>query len=472
MTRGGRGRGQWLWAVAVLALFVGLRAYHLGAPLLDHSDWRQADTASIARFYYLEGVRLLHPQVLYDGPGPNYVQVELPLGEALAAEAAHLFGWSAALLHATAVALSTGSLVALYFLLRLEVGRRAAVWGSLLYAISPLAVYYGRAFQAEPAMMCFGLLALWAFSAWSRRPTVRRLVVASALLALAIAAKLPNAILGLPILALALRRRSLRRPLSLLLALGLPYVAAGLYTVVSGRTASGQGAFVSRVAVALFTQPGWQEGSPAVAHFWIHNLLVGAAGVGMAILLPLGTLALPRSARGFVVAWALALLFWCLFIVTRIRQDYYLLPCCPFLAAVGGVALDTAWRKRRRLLAVVGVAALSLVVVADLLYLPPLYRVDRATGQLALAMDQACPRGPVVVGTGNSAILYAAWREGWRTAAIDRAELQQWARAGATVVVPLAATISPGAQSWLAAHTRLESPGGVPLYVVSDCAVS
>ncbi len=454
----------------MLVLFIALRAYHLGAPLLDHSDWRQSDTASIARFYYLQGVRLLHPQLLYDGPGPNYVQVELPLGEALAAEAAHVFGWSAALLHATAIALSAGSLLALYFLLRLELGERAALWGALLYAISPLAIFYGRAFQAEPAMMCFGLWALWAFSSWSRRPTGGRLALASALFALAIAAKLPNAILGLPILVLLLRRGSARRSWPLLLALGLPYLAAGLYTGVSGMMARGQGAFVSRLAVALFTQPGWQEGSPAVTQFWIHNLVIGAAGWGMAALLPWGLLAVPRAARGFMIAWGVALLVWCLVIVTRIRQDYYLLPCCAFLAAVGGAALDAAWRDRRRLLAVAAAAAVGLVVLADVLFLPPLYRQDTATGQLAQAMDQACPAGPVVVGTGNSAILYAAWREGWRTAAIDSAELQAWSRAGATVLLPLGAPLTPAAKGWLAAHARQESASGTPLYVLPNCA--
>lgn len=447
---------------------MALRAYHLGAPLLDHSDWRQGDTASIARFYFLQGVRWLHPQVLYGGPGPNYVQVELPIGEAMAAWAAHLFGWGPTVLHGTAVVLSAVSLVGLYGLLRLELGRRAALWGAALYALAPLAVFYGRAFQAEPAMMCFGLLALWAFSAWAHAPSPARLALASGLFALAIAAKLPNAILGLPILALMMRRAQGRPPTGALVALALPYGAAAAYTLATGRTASGQGAFVTRIALAILTNPTWQEGATAVAHFWTHNLLVGAAGVGMAVLLPLGALALPASARGFMLAWGVALLLWCLFIVSRIRQDYYLLPCCPFFAAMGGGALAHLFERRPRAWAALGVATLLMVLWADATFLPPLYRLDSATGAVGQAIDQACPSGPVVVGTGNPALLYAAWRSGWRTNSVTLPALRGWAASGATVVAPLGAPVAPAAQAWLAAHAERVAAAGTILYRL-DC---
>lgn len=464
-----RKTAAWMAPLVILLLFVLLRAYHLGAPILDHSDWRQADTASIARFYYLEGVRLLHPQVLYDGPGPNYAQVELPIGEALAAMAAHLFGWSSALLHGVAIALSVGSLIALYFFVRLEVGNRAAGWAALLYALAPLGIFYGRAFQAEPAMMCFGLVALWAFSAWSHRPSAGRLVFASALFAVAIAAKLPNAILGLPILWILLRGRSGRWLVRLVLALGLPYVLAGVYTAASGLSATDHGDFVTRIALAVLTKPNWQEGGPRIAAFWSHNLLLGAAGWGMAVLAPFGLVALPPKARGAFFAWGVALLVWCVLLVSRIRQDYYLLICVPFLAAVGGVALDAAFRRGRRLGVAAAVLAVGLIVLADVRFLPPLYRLDRATWAVAQVIDAACPTGPVVVGTENPAVLYAAWREGWRTSAIGVAQLRSWIQSGATVVVPLGASVSPGAQGWLLANARAVSGGGTRLYVVGAC---
>ena len=54
---GGRpGAAHWLALGAVLCAFVALRLYHGGAPLVDDSAWRQADTASEAWFFIHKGL--------------------------------------------------------------------------------------------------------------------------------------------------------------------------------------------------------------------------------------------------------------------------------------------------------------------------------------------------------------------------------------------------------------------------------
>ncbi len=457
--------------VTIMLLFIALRSYHIGAPLLDHSDWRQSDTASITRFYYLDGINLLRPQVLYDGPGPNYIQAEFPIGEALTAELAHVVGWSNTLLHSVAIGLSAISLIALYLLLHQEFGASVAAWGALFYALSPLAIFFGRAVQPEPAMMCFGLLALWLFSAWAHRPSGGRLLLACLAFALAILAKLPNAILGLPILFFLLRRFSWKRPGQWVWPLGLPYIPAILYTAAAGLGATGQGDFVTRILIALFTQPGWQEGTSAITAFWRHNLLAGVAGWGMALAAPLGLLVCDRRGRIWMAAWGFALLIWCVVVVSRIRQDYYLLICVPWFAATAGIAMEWLWRTKRAVLApIASVVAVGLIVLSAVQFLPPLYRLDEGTQVLAQAMDRVCPSGPVVVGTENPALLYAAWRHGWRTSVVGARSLGAWLAEGATLVVPLGASITREGQAWLTTHARrLTDSEGSVLYVLDDC---
>jgi hypothetical protein len=53
------------------------RAATYKAPLLDHHGWRQADTASIARNFYREGMNVLYPQIDQRG-GRQVGYVETP----------------------------------------------------------------------------------------------------------------------------------------------------------------------------------------------------------------------------------------------------------------------------------------------------------------------------------------------------------------------------------------------------------
>jgi 4-amino-4-deoxy-L-arabinose transferase-like glycosyltransferase len=42
-------------------------------------EWRPADLAAIALNYYRNGFDFLHPQILWGGNGPGYVEMEFPL---------------------------------------------------------------------------------------------------------------------------------------------------------------------------------------------------------------------------------------------------------------------------------------------------------------------------------------------------------------------------------------------------------
>ena len=61
----------------MLLLGLALRLRGLHDPILDHPGWRQGDTAAIARNFATLDLNPLHPQTDYDGPPPNYVELEL-----------------------------------------------------------------------------------------------------------------------------------------------------------------------------------------------------------------------------------------------------------------------------------------------------------------------------------------------------------------------------------------------------------
>src|SRR5215469_12512527 len=87
---GGRRTGVAL--LAILLLGAMLRLYGIHNPIIDHPGWRQGDEASIARNFALLDNNILHPQTDYDGPPPNYVELELQIVPYLAAGLYKIFG--------------------------------------------------------------------------------------------------------------------------------------------------------------------------------------------------------------------------------------------------------------------------------------------------------------------------------------------------------------------------------------------
>src|SRR2546423_9563653 len=78
-----------LGAILVLALLLRLKGIH--NPILDHPACRQGDTAAIARNFATLEYNLLRPQTDYNGPSPNYVDLELQIVPFLAATLYKLF---------------------------------------------------------------------------------------------------------------------------------------------------------------------------------------------------------------------------------------------------------------------------------------------------------------------------------------------------------------------------------------------
>ena len=72
---------------AVLLLALALRLHGIHDPILDHPAWRQGDTAAIARNFPRLRFDIMYPQTLYNGPPPNYVELELQIVPFLAAVA-------------------------------------------------------------------------------------------------------------------------------------------------------------------------------------------------------------------------------------------------------------------------------------------------------------------------------------------------------------------------------------------------
>ena len=426
-----RGRLAALLLIVVLGLL--LRLYGLHNPILDHPGWRQGDEAAIARNFFELQNNIFYPQTDYDGPPPNYVELELQVVPYLAAQAYRVFGVHEVFGRLLAIAFSVATIPILYLLGARLFCPRAGLFAALLFAIAPGAVYYGRAIIPESDMLFFSCLALLFWWRWIGQWRRVDLLWAIVFAALAWLAKPPALLLLAPLAAAAVvRLRGRPRSdwlLSALLVLSLvPYKLYfdHLRAIAEWHWASG---IVSKHVVPTLAR---ELSSPAA--------FVAGLQSTFALLKPLATTVLgpvlfalvllaaflqrPRPgdpARSvFFGAWFAALCAYAFAVVNVERVDYYFVPFIPFAALYAGGALDrllslqSPQGLRSRGTAAGLAAALFFTLYINMLEIHAYYTWSRpvfaAAGELRTALE---PNTLIVMGHYDPSVLYTIGHRGW-----------------------------------------------------------
>jgi len=180
--------------IVILGIF--LRSYKIHEKLGDWHSWRQADTASVAKEYVKAGkIDLFYPKFhdLSSIPsGQNnpegWRMVEFPLRDGLHAWISMQFPdygfleWGRTL----SIIFSTTTIVIIYLIVLPLSGSVAALASSLVFAILPYNMFYGRVILPEPMLVMFTMLTLFAYIRYtdSRKLVWYATTLASLILAL------------------------------------------------------------------------------------------------------------------------------------------------------------------------------------------------------------------------------------------------------------------------------------------------
>ncbi len=422
---------MWIWPLAVMIFGFVLRTHHADVPLVDTSDWRQTDTATIAYFFYHDGIALLHPQLWHDGPGPDYTQLEFQITPAIVALLAHVFGYGRVLLHLVADGFFSLAVLPLWDLTQRRFGRGAAAWVVLVYTLLPLGIFFGRVFQPEPAQVFFGILSFWAVERWATRRTARWYVLSMVIASLAVLAKLPNGMI-LPALAaftledVLWRWREMLRLRRLLEVAGLTLVPAGAgaaYTLIQGAVAGSGSHYVNFIVTSLGN--AYIAGSSSLAHFAWHNVLGMAITPGGLAAGVVGAWVLARRPRvTWVWAWGVGIAIYAVVVLRAIRFQYYLMPILPWVALMAGIGLDHLARRVPELLPralrlypqIAAVCLVGSLLAGGLFQIQGYWPPYMTWYQQGTALDRTLPPGVTVIlsGTFNPTLLYYARRHGYR----------------------------------------------------------
>lgn len=436
----GYGARLWPYALcAILLLALGLRLHGLHDPILDHPGWRQGDTASIARNFARLRYDIMYPQTTYNGAPPHYVELELQILPFLAATLYKFFGVHPIFGRLIAIAFSLGTIVVLAAFGRwLFASRLAGLGAAFAYAVFPGALYYGRTFTPDGAMVFFLTAALYAVARLLLEdPTLapRALARTTALLTFAYLAK-PVAVAGLLVVVGLLweRRRAGHptRPTAALVLLAVPLLILWIYdrrvtSYAEWHWASGitQLHVLPALRAALTTPAGFALKLQQLRTVFdlLRATMLGPIGL---VLTAVGFALLPSSrtrSTTLLWAWLVGGALYAYAVVTVERVDYYLLLLLPMAAlAVGAVLYRFVATVRgavdapapRRALLVLPVAVALAMVSQGRAAVAPYYHYSRSAYRGARTLDRLLPRRTlVVIGHYGPDLQYYVDRFGW-----------------------------------------------------------
>jgi len=393
---------------------------------MDHPQWRQGDTAAIARNFAQLDFNIFYPQTDYDGPPPNYVELELQIVPYLAAIGYKIFGVHEVFGRLISIGFSLGTVVVIaYFGRWLFESAFVGLVAALLFAIFPGSIYYGRTFMPDTAMTFFFTLALYASARTLLAPAGKTIpwkeIGCAALLALAFLAKPVSALAIVPLACIGrLRSLVVIVPAAISLWLYLREVnshaewhwASGitrehvipslLQALVSPH------AFVAKSVVLLTTIPSM-----------LSTTMLGPVGFALAVL---GFLTPLRSRSNVLLySWLVAAVLYAFVVVTVERVDYYLYPVLPLAALAGGAFIRTfaaLWSEaseRLQNVALAGAAVALIVVIGDnAAQIQPYYYYKRTVYLEARRLHTLlAPGALVVMAHYDPSILYYMQHKGW-----------------------------------------------------------
>jgi 4-amino-4-deoxy-L-arabinose transferase-like glycosyltransferase len=424
-------RGKWLLILIVVAAFV-VRLIGIDQPFIDPWSWRQSDVAAIARNYLENGFHFTRPQIDWAGNQPGYVGTEFPILPFLAAifyKGAGVQEWIGRI---EGVLFFVAALPFFFGLVRRIFGEVVAVWATFFYAFAPLGIAASRAFMPDVPSLSLAIIGMYFFLRWVEENRFRWLIWSALHLSLAFLIKLPTAIIGAPILYLAVAavydRRKFsaedgghRPPLQVLLARWELWFFAAVVLVPSAVWYW----HAYRIAERFYPHHFFGAGGFRImnlAWYWqlVRQTVFSSLSLTLFVFAVFGAAIAPRGKFTRMFHWwFVAMLLFVVFAGYGNRHQWYQLPLVPIAAVFAGCAC--AWfaartQFPRKLLALGAVLLVASFAVSSFFCVQPFYRPAAASlRDLGQELNEATTANALIVAAtdGDPTVFYYAHRKGW-----------------------------------------------------------
>lgn len=402
------------------------RLYKITSPIADWHSFRQADTASVSRFYVEDGVNLLYPKyhdlsrIQSGHPNPQgHRFVEFPIYNALHAVFYKYLGLFSFEVWGRLISIfaSIGSAYILFLL-----GKRyISLWGGVITAgfflLLPYNIYFTRVILPEPLAVFFATLSLYLFSDFIKRNMEKYLYLAAITFSLSVLIKPYTIFYLFPVAILLLERQSWKEIIK-----NRKLITAAVIAILP--------LAFWRVWIRQFPEgiPFWKwtfngDGIRFKPAFWywifgerLTKLILGFWGI---IPFAFGVMSFDVK-RKFVHMFLFGMLLFCVvFATANVRHDYYQSITIPAISLVFALGVIKLWNtKELNQMIARGMIILSSVIMlfAGAFQVKEFYKINHpeiiAAGQ---AVDRLTPKDSIVIASyfGDTAFLYHTKRRGY-----------------------------------------------------------
>lgn len=352
-----------LMALLLVASF-GLRAWHADQPIVENYVGRQIPTAMVAQNLD-RGGSILRPE-LDTGPFPNLFVIEPPVFAFTAVAVRRATNLDLSMAGRLVSALGTALAVwGLHGLVRNREGVMIAWISAIAFAVLPVTVRYGRAFQGDALMLGCVIAALRCWDEFRESGSARWLVPAWLLFAAGLMLKLTSAYMLIPLIAILPRTKPRWAVIGLALSTTLPALAWYVYACYLTMDANGSLAASDNFAIwaRVFLSSGLLS---AETYRVSARFLLWRAFTPIAVILAVWGLFLAKAADRLWSVWVASAAVALLILAAKLHHEYYWLALAPVVAVGVGRALANlwAWGRVGKVAALLG--GLAFVVLATL----------------------------------------------------------------------------------------------------------
>ncbi|WP_058485116.1 ArnT family glycosyltransferase [Defluviitalea phaphyphila] len=401
--------------ITIIFIFIlGLRIPYINnSPYETGERWRQSDTESIARNFVEYKFNIFYPQLNYDGPMPNYVQLEFQITTYIIAILYKIFGYKYWIARLVPISFFMGSCFFLYLISKTYYSIEKTMITLIFYGIFPINIFFSRAIMPESGALFFYLGAFYYFIKWTNTSKIKYLYISSIFTALAISQKIPIIFVGIPMIVIALKKykTDIFKIKEIyyfgIISLGFPL----LYFTWAKNIAEFK--FVSNIAskhifLRMFTDFLTKE----ALEFFKSKMIQGYT-LQILLLFLIGIFMINWEREFDIGIWLLAMILEFILIVAVIRLYYYLIFISPLIAIIASKPLSMIWKHKY------GGVWISLIImwigITTYKGLIPYYieKVDLIK-QADMVKKYTKKEDLIVVGTQDPALINASERKGWR----------------------------------------------------------
>ena len=342
---------NWI-VIAIVSFFFVLHLAKITMPPIDDHNWRQVDTAAVARNFQNESTNILQPRVDIRGYHSGITGMEFPFYNYVLFIFNTAFGyqhWHGRVLTLVFACIAIGFY---YALISRRYSKVIANFSVGVLAFMPLFFNFAKSIQPDIMMVMFGIITLYYTQKYSEKLNNISFYLAAIFLSITMLIKIPAVFIILP-MALLLGKKGIKsifvkdKILFLTLVVFLPVVGWYLYSDFLSKHYGLGSYFYGDISIAKSLALSATKG------FWntIRGYILPVSfPLGMIyIIIFIGFMATMAKKDYFPASWAAAFLtFIGLFSIKSFYHNYYSLPLIPPIALFIGIALEWIYKNLKK----------------------------------------------------------------------------------------------------------------------------